>query len=114
MTRIRFALLLLAAASVTACSSEDVPTLAAVVAWVLAAGAIVARYVRALAPLHGWLPARWRWLPAAVLGALGILAERLPAAATWADLGEAVVVAGVLVALAAAAGLHAPESGESP
>lgn len=113
MTRIRLALISLVALSLVACTAADGPELPAVVALVLAACAIAARYVRALTPLHGWLPARWQWVPAAVLGAVGVLAERLPSAATWADAGEAVILAGVLVSLAAAAGLHAP-AGDAP
>lgn len=75
---------------------------------ILAAAAIVSRYVRIAQPVLGWLPARWQWLPGAALAVAGELAQGLPVATTDADVGAVALRCLVVGALAAAAGLHAP------
>lgn len=81
---------------------------------ILAVVAIVARYVRVLEPLHSWLPARWRWLPSAALAVAGHIAQQLPGAIDAPGMVEVFLGAAVIAALAAAAGLHAPETQQAP
>jgi hypothetical protein len=81
---------------------------------ILAVVVIVARYVRVLQPLWGWLPPTLRWLPGAALALTGHLAQELPGAADTAGLVECLLGGLVLFALAATAGVHAPETSSAP
>ncbi len=76
---------------------------------ILAVALIVTRYVRTLAPVLAWLPPRWQWLPGAVSASAGHLLQQLPSANDATTMGEVLLGAVVLFALAASAGLHAPE-----
>jgi hypothetical protein len=77
---------------------------------ILAVALIVTRYVRVLEPVLAWLPPRWRWLPGAVTAVAGLLTLRLPGATDAATVGEVLLEAAVIFALAMQAGMRAPDA----
>jgi len=77
---------------------------------ILAVALIVTRYVRVLDPVLAWLPPRWRWLPGAVTAVAGLLTLRLPGATDAATVGEVLLEAAVIFALAMQAGMRAPDA----
>jgi hypothetical protein len=82
---------------------------AALVLSILTALAIIDRYTRVLGPvLTLWLPPRAQWLPSSLLAAASIGALELPKAVTGWDVGQDFLMMAVSIAMAAAAGAHAP------
>lgn len=80
-------------------------------AWIptaVAIAVIVTRYLTVLEPLWSWLPDKWRWAPPTAIVAADVIVNQLPQAATAVDAVETLLRAAVVVALAAAAGLHGP------
>lgn len=76
---------------------------------VISIAVLVSRYIRTLTPLWGYVPPQWRWLPPALVAALGLLSERLTSASSVQDAVDVALQAVVIVALAATGGVHAPE-----
>lgn len=90
-------------------ATDSTLQVAGVAAIVVAVALAVTRFLRVLEPLHDWLPSRAQWVPAALVGAAGILTTRLPEAQDWLTFAEVVAEAAVLIALAAAAGIRDPD-----
>ena len=65
------------------------------------------RYFAKLAPLWAFIPAQWRWVPPALIAAGGELARAIPGVDPLPDVPGLDVI--VILALALAPGLHAPD-----
>jgi hypothetical protein len=81
----------------------------AIVAQALAIIGVVVRLYKVTTPLHNYIPAKWRWLPEAIVGTCGTLTALLPMAQDWVAFGEGIVAAVVTFVGFAVAGYHAPE-----
>jgi anti-sigma factor RsiW len=81
-------------------------------AYLIALFLLFARYVSRLAPLSGYLPPKWRWLPAALVAAAGKIGEQFPGIDPLPTVPGLEVL--LLLALALAPGFLGPEQAPPP